>query len=134
MIGDSDRQGTTVTFKADATIFKETTTYDYETIRDRIRQLAFLNKGLKLILIDERLEPARSHEYHYEGGLKEYIQFLNQKMCIRDSILIALPAIKVPSEFRLAVHPTNMNAMSTSANKCLVLRLFNPIRILLFLN
>ena len=78
MIGDSDRQGTTVTFKADATIFKETTTYDYETIRDRIRQLAFLNKGLKLILIDERLEPARSHEYHYEGGLKEYIQFLNQ--------------------------------------------------------
>lgn len=88
MIGDSDRQGTTVTFKADAAIFKETTTYDYETIRDRIRQLAFLNKGLKLILIDERLEPARSHEYHYEGGLKEYIQFLNHnKTPVHDDIV-----------------------------------------------
>lgn len=77
-IGDSNRTGSTVVFRADPTIFQETTTYDYDTIRDRIQQLAFLNKGLKLVLIDERGEKARKHDFHYEGGLKEYVHFLNK--------------------------------------------------------
>lgn len=77
-IGDSNRTGSTVVFRADPTIFQETTTYDYDTIRDRIQQLAFLNKGLKLVLIDERGEKSRKHDFHYEGGLKEYVHFLNK--------------------------------------------------------
>jgi len=79
-IGDSDRTGSTVIFRADPQIFQESTTYDYDTIKDRIQQLAFLNKGLKLVLIDERLsdEKPKCHTYHYEGGLKEYVTFLNK--------------------------------------------------------
>lgn len=88
-IGDSQNRGSTVIWKADPTIFKETTVYDYETIRDRIRQLAFLNKGLRLILIDERGDgEPRSHEFHYEGGLMEYVQFLNKsKSLLSDKII-----------------------------------------------
>lgn len=79
LIGNSDRTGSTVVWKADPEIFQETTTYDYDTIKDRIQQLAFLNKGLKLVLIDERGDgQPRRHTYHYEGGLKEYVSFLNK--------------------------------------------------------
>lgn len=78
-IGTSDKTGSTVIFKADSKIFQETTTYDYDTIKDRIQQLAFLNKGLKLVLIDERNDgKPREHTYLYEGGLKEYVSFLNK--------------------------------------------------------
>lgn len=77
-IGTSDKTGSTVIFKADPLIFQESTTYDYATIKDRIQQLAFLNKGLKLVLIDERGDSPRRHEYHYEGGLKEYVKYLNK--------------------------------------------------------
>lgn len=77
-IGTSDKTGSTVIFKADPLIFQESTTYDYDTIKDRIQQLAFLNKGLKLVLIDERGDSPRCHEYHYEGGLKEYVKYLNK--------------------------------------------------------
>ena len=77
-IGTSDKTGSTVIFKADPLIFQESTTYDYATIKDRIQQLAFLNKGLKLVLIDARGESPRRHEYHYEGGLKEYVKYLNK--------------------------------------------------------
>lgn len=88
-IGDSDQRGSTVIFKADPTIFQESTTYDYDTIKDRIQQLAFLNKGLKLVLIDERIsEKARRHEYHYEGGLKEYVHFLNHnKTAVHEEVI-----------------------------------------------
>lgn len=87
-IGSSDQRGSTVIWKADPLIFKETTVYDYETIRDRIRQLAFLNKGLRLILIDERQEQPKTHEFYYEGGLKEYVHFLNKsKTLLSDKII-----------------------------------------------
>ena len=76
VIGETNKRGTTVKFKPDATIFTETTEFNYETMRDRIRQLAFLNKGLRIILKDERTEKEES--FLYEGGLKEYVVFLNQ--------------------------------------------------------
>ena len=76
VIGETTKRGTTVRFKPDATIFTETTEFNYETMRDRIRQLAFLNKGLRIILQDERTEKEES--FLYEGGLKEYVVFLNQ--------------------------------------------------------
>ncbi len=88
IIGDCDDTGTTVVFKADPLIFEETTVYDFETLNQRIRELAFLNKGLKLILEDKRIEPSKENIYHYEGGIKEYVSYLNKnKTAIHDDII-----------------------------------------------
>lgn len=87
-LGHTDKQGTKVTFKADAEIFKETTTYDYEVLRQRIRELAFLNKGLRISLTDLRDGQNREHDYMYEGGIKEYVAYINKnKTPIHDEII-----------------------------------------------
>ena len=78
IIDTCDDNGTTVVFKADPLIFEETTVYDYETLNQRIRELAFLNKGLKLVLEDHRLETPKVNSYYYEGGIKEYVKYLNR--------------------------------------------------------
>ena len=69
-----------VRFKADPTIFTETVAYNHDVLYDRLRQIAFLNKGIKLLFTDESMEDEveRTHTFLYEGGLKEYIAFLNQ--------------------------------------------------------
>jgi len=77
-LGTTDRSGTVISFQSDPLIFKETVIYNYETLRTRIQQLAFLNKGLKLNLIDDRFEEIKSESFHYEGGITEYVKFLNQ--------------------------------------------------------
>ena len=77
IIGDSDDHGTTVTFLPDPEIFTETTVYDYTTLLTRIRELAFLNKGIALTLTDERT--GASDYFKYEGGIIEYVKFLNEK-------------------------------------------------------
>ena len=80
VIGDCDinRTGTTVTFKPDDSIF-DTTIYDYETLKVRTRELAFLNKGLCLTFRDDRDdEDTRGEIFHYEGGISEYVRFLNK--------------------------------------------------------
>lgn len=90
IVGDCDQEetGTTVIFKADPEIFTETTVYDCGVLSQRLRELAFLNKGLKLVLEDERLDPAKVDEYHYEGGLREYVAFLNKnKTPLHDRII-----------------------------------------------
>ena len=71
-----DRTGTTVRFKADPEIFKETTVYDYDTLKTRLRELAFLNKGLRIILSDLR-DIERKEEFLYHGGIIEYVKMLN---------------------------------------------------------
>ena len=77
-IGDAQDTGTIVTFKPDATIFQETTIFKYETIRDRLRQMAFLNKGVRIVVRDERdLDNVLEDTFHYEGGVKEYVKYLN---------------------------------------------------------
>ena len=73
-----DRTGTTITFKADPEIFKETTVYDYEILKQRVRELAFLNKGLRIILVDDREIEPRKEIFVYEGGISEYVKFLNK--------------------------------------------------------
>src|SRR5699024_1000912 len=78
IVGETDKRGTAIRFWPDETIFTETTVYEYETLRARIRELAFLNKGLKITLEDKR-ENKRKDEFHYEGGIKEYVAYLNQK-------------------------------------------------------
>lgn len=77
VIGESTHTGTIVTFKADHLVFTETTTYEYEILRNRIQQLAFLNKGIKITISDQRGETPVENTYHYEGGIVEYVQFLN---------------------------------------------------------
>lgn len=84
-----DRTGTTVTFKPDPEIFTETTIFDYETLKVRVRELAFLNKGLRLVLIDDR-DPLniRKEEFLYEGGISEYVKMLNEnKTPIHENII-----------------------------------------------
>ncbi|HAX01997.1 MAG: DNA gyrase subunit B [Tenericutes bacterium GWC2_34_14] len=77
VIGTSTHTGTIVTFKSDHLVFTETTVYDYEILRNRIQQLAFLNKGIKITISDQRGELPVEHTYHYEGGIVEYVSFLN---------------------------------------------------------
>lgn len=78
-IGDSNKNGTMVVFKADPTIFTETVVYNHEVIRDRLRQIAFLNKGLKIIFNDQRIEGEKKViEYCYQGGISEYVAYLNK--------------------------------------------------------
>lgn len=89
-IGDCEpnRTGTTVTFKPDPEIF-DTTIYDYETLKVRIRELAFLNRGLRITLRDDRDEEDTTGDtFLYEGGISEYVKFINQnKTPIHDDII-----------------------------------------------
>ncbi|PUA34661.1 DNA topoisomerase (ATP-hydrolyzing) subunit B [Paenibacillus elgii] len=76
VIGESDETGTIVTFWPDEQIFTETTEYSYETLQSRIRELAFLNKGIEITLTDERTDVSQS--FFYEGGIISFVEFLNQ--------------------------------------------------------
>lgn len=88
IIGTTEETGTLVRFKADPTIFKDTTVYDYKTLNSRLRQLAFLNKDIRLTLTDKRTSDGPSNDYKYEGGIIEYVQFLNKnKSTISDKVI-----------------------------------------------
>lgn len=88
VIGTTEETGTLVRFKADPQIFKDTTVYDYETLNSRLRQLAFLNKDIRLTLTDKRTSDGPSNDYKYEGGIIEYVQFLNKnKSTISDKVI-----------------------------------------------
>src|SRR5580698_2220203 len=71
------KTGTKVTFKADPTIM-DATSYNFDTLAQRLWQLAFLNKGLTIRLTDERVDPIKNHEFHYSGGIAEFIKLLNR--------------------------------------------------------
>ena len=73
-----DVHGTTVHFKPDPDIFRETTTYNIKTLTDRLRELAFLNKGLKITIEDKRDQDAERQEFLYEGGIRHYVEYLNR--------------------------------------------------------
>ncbi|WP_420864511.1 DNA topoisomerase (ATP-hydrolyzing) subunit B [Anoxybacillus gonensis] len=77
VVGETDRTGTTIHFKPDPEIFTETTEYDYDTLAHRLRELAFLNKGIRITLEDRRGEKRRN-EYYYEGGISSYVKHLNR--------------------------------------------------------
>ena len=89
VIGETTQTGSLVRFKADPRIFKETTEYDYDILNTRLRQLAFLNRDIRLTLKDERdPEEARQSDYHYEGGIIEYVEYLNKgKQTISDRVI-----------------------------------------------
>ena len=74
IIGDTDEHGTTIRWKADKTIFTETTTYNFEVLRDRLRELAFLNKGIVIYFRDERLETPKEEILKFEGGISQFVK------------------------------------------------------------
>ncbi len=76
-IGETDHNGTEVTFLPDETIFEETI-FDYDVLKNRLREMAFLTKGLKIILTDLREEQEKERVFHYEGGIKEFVEYLNK--------------------------------------------------------
>ena len=78
-IGKSTERGTEVRFKADGKIFKETTVYEYEVLEKRLREQAFLNAGVHIELRDERQEDIIQKNFHYEGGISSFVEFLNKK-------------------------------------------------------
>ena len=93
VVGDcpKEKTGTKVTFKPDGTIFKETTIFEFDVLKQRLREMAFLTKGLKITLTDLRVEEGEEpvkQVFHYEGGIKEFVQYLNKsKTALYDSIM-----------------------------------------------
>ena len=77
VVGDTTKRGTEVVFLPDKEIFEETV-FDFDTLRQRLREMAFLTKGIKIVLIDKRLEEPKIRAFHYEGGIKEYVDYLNK--------------------------------------------------------
>jgi DNA gyrase subunit B len=75
--GTTTRRGTKVTFRPDSSIF-ETTDYSFEKLSERLREKAFLNKGIRILIKDEREEPEKSHEFYYKGGIAEFVKHLNR--------------------------------------------------------
>lgn len=78
IIGETDHTGTTTHFVPDPEIFTETTVYDYDLLANRVRELAFLTKGVNITIEDKREGQERKNEYHYEGGIKSYVEYLNR--------------------------------------------------------
>ena len=73
----AEKHGTKVTFHPDPTIFEDTV-YDYDTLKQRLRETAFLTKGLRIVLSDTRVDPVHTHEFHYAGGIREFVTYLNK--------------------------------------------------------
>ena len=87
VVGDTDKTGTRVTFKPDATIFDDVI-YDYDTLKVRLRETAFLTRNLKIVLTDLRPEEPVSNTFHYEGGIKEFVEYLNKgKTALYDKVV-----------------------------------------------
>ncbi|MDE7140282.1 MAG: hypothetical protein K2O09_05960 [Treponemataceae bacterium] len=80
IIGDSSEHGTTIRWKADASIFTETTTYDFDVLKSRLRELAFLNSGITITFRDERLETPKEEILKFEGGIVQYVKEMNSRM------------------------------------------------------
>ena len=103
----SKKTGTKVNFLADPEIFDETQTYDYEVVAERLRQTAFLNKGLKIILTDNRVKPPTKEEYHYKGGLVDFVEYLNEGFETLHSKIISFSDQTKDSEIEVALQWKN---------------------------
>ena len=88
VVGTSEHTGTIIEFEADPTIFTETTKYNFEVLRNRVQELAFLNKGLSITISDKRHKEEVTHTYKYDGGIIEYIHFLNEgKQFVNEKVI-----------------------------------------------
>lgn len=107
IIGTTDRTGTTVIFKPDSLIFKESTNFDYEWLRQRLQQLAFLNKGLTINVSDTRTSNVKSVSYCYEGGIAEYVRFLNTKKTVLHKDIIYFEEVVEDTVVEVAIQYTD---------------------------
>ncbi|MDG2147167.1 MAG: DNA topoisomerase (ATP-hydrolyzing) subunit B [Flavobacteriaceae bacterium] len=113
-IGKSEKTGTVVTFKPDHEIFKESREYNYETLAQRMRELAYLNKGITIILVDKRNKDSNdeyvSEKFYSEEGLKEFVRFLdrNREPIIADVIYMEVNKNEIPVEVAM-VYNTSFN-------------------------
>jgi DNA gyrase subunit B len=107
IIGTTDRTGTTVIFKPDSLIFKESTNFDYEWLRQRLQQLAFLNKGLTINVSDTRTSNVKSVSYCYEGGIAEYVGFLNTKKTVLHKDIIYFEEVVEDTVVEVALQYTD---------------------------
>lgn len=82
IIGDTDLHGTTVNFQPDYEIFKESRVFDFNRLASRVRELAFLNRGLNISIEDKRPDEPVKLSYHYDGGIKSYVEYLNQNKTV----------------------------------------------------
>ena len=103
----SKKTGTKVNFLADPEIFDETQTYDYGIVAERLRQTAFLNKGLKIVLTDNRVKPPTKEEYHYKGGLVDFVEYLNEGYETLHSKIISFTDQTKDSEIEVALQWKN---------------------------
>ena len=103
----SKKTGTKVNFLADLEIFDETQTYDYGIVAERLRQTAFLNKGLKIVLTDNRVKPPTKEEYHYKGGLVDFVEYLNEGYETLHSKIISFTDQTKDSEIEVALQWKN---------------------------
>ncbi|MDR1867997.1 MAG: DNA topoisomerase (ATP-hydrolyzing) subunit B [Treponema sp.] len=101
-IGTTDKRGTTIRFKADSTIF-ETITPHFDTLSNRLRELAFLNKGLSIDIRDERLEEPKVNQFCFEGGLKSFIEYLNKGKTVLHAEPIVINSIHDNVEVECAI-------------------------------
>ena len=100
--GDTDKRGTTVRFKADETIF-ETTTYNFDVLANRLRELAFLNKGITITIRDERLSTPKEHTFMFEGGVKSFVEYLNQNKTVLHKEPVYIEASRDDVEVECAI-------------------------------
>ncbi|WP_425414482.1 DNA topoisomerase (ATP-hydrolyzing) subunit B [Salinicoccus luteus] len=107
VIGETDKTGTEIRFKADDEIFTETTEYDIEVLQKRIKELAFLNKGLEINLFDERGEEDVSFQYYYEGGIKSYVEQMNETREILHDEVIYMHSERDEVEVEIALQYNN---------------------------
>jgi len=101
-IGNSEGSGTRVTFKPDGQIFTELV-YNFETLSSRLREMAFLNRGLRIVIRDERSEDPRVEEYRYEGGLVEYVEYLRKTRTPVHEHVFYFEASRPEAEIELAM-------------------------------
>ncbi|GAB6276475.1 MAG: DNA topoisomerase (ATP-hydrolyzing) subunit B [Rectinema sp.] len=102
MIGDTDKRGTVVLFQADPEIFEETV-YSFDVLSNRLRELAFLNKGVKISLIDERLSQPKRTEFRFEGGLREFVEYLNKNKSIIHKDVIYFSGVRDEVEIEVGI-------------------------------
>ena len=81
VLGATDKRGTVIRFQADTSIFEETI-YSFDVLSNRLRELAFLNKGVRIVLVDERLSTPRTAEFKFDGGLKQFVEYLNKNKTV----------------------------------------------------
>jgi DNA gyrase subunit B len=101
-VGTTDRRGTVIRFKADSSIF-ETTNYNFDALSNRLRELAFLNKGLKIAIRDERIPVPKVHEFKFEGGVKSFVEYLNEHKTVLYKDPIFIEGIREDVEIECAI-------------------------------